>query len=121
MLAFRHVGFALESSGTSRAGDEAGSDALLSGGVKFTCNAYIPFGLPYGGADVRGALTVISPPAGCVEGTIVELKADDSEDDDSKQHQQSDLEQGRHGPNDGFQHHLEAWDQSSVKGQCMDV
>jgi hypothetical protein len=39
----------------------------------------------------------------------IELQADDSEYNDRKQHQQSDLQQRRHCFDDGLQHHLQTY------------
>ena len=44
--------------------------------------------------------------AGSVHFSDEKLQADDSVDDDDKQHQQSDVKEGDHGFDDGVQHHL---------------
>lgn len=38
-----------------------------------------------------------------------ELQADDSVDDDDKQHEKGDMQQGDHGLDDGIQNHLETY------------
>ena len=44
--------------------------------------------------------------ASCVEYARVELQADDGEYDNGEENEQRDLEQGSHGFQDRFQHHL---------------
>lgn len=46
----------------------------------------------------------------------IELKADDGEHEDGKEEQQPDLQQRNHGLHDGFEHHLQAWNQRTAQG-----
>lgn len=46
----------------------------------------------------------------------IELKADDGEHEDGKEEQQPDLQQWNHGLHDGFEHHLQAWNQRTAQG-----
>lgn len=47
--------------------------------------------------------------ASFVKGARVELEADDGEDDDREQNEKCDLEQRRHGLQDGLQDDLKTW------------
>lgn len=46
-----------------------------------------------------------------MEGTGVELKADNGKDDDGEEHEEGYLEQWRHGLDDGHEHHLQTCNQ----------
>ena len=52
---------------------------------------------------------VVQPVAGLVQGSGVELEADDGEDDDREEQEKGDVDQGTDGLPDGAHHNLETW------------